>query len=730
MRRLFGHRLEYTVGRKAIPYMLRPFPASNLTRMRTVWLVLLLVTVALPAFGQPSAPPAPPSPDITRPAGAADDVIVVTASRREEQLLNAPATMTVITEEMIATAPDQSIGGLMRLVPGVNTVQTSARDVNVTTRAATGTLSDSMLVLLDGRSIYQDLFGFVLWDFLPIDTTEVKQIEVIRGPASAVWGANAMTGVINVIAKTPRELQGTTATIRFGQFNKSARGGPFDAGGLFSLTAVHARAPSDRFAYKVSGGVLAQEAFVRPTGTVPGSSVSYPAYTNRGTAQPRLDGRADYDTSGGHHLVVAGGVSGSEGVIHTGLGPLDVHRGSTIEYGRATYSRGKLRLQVFVNVLNADAPSLLERGPDGALLPFMFENQAYDTEFSNLHLLRGRHVLSYGGNYRHNHFNLSFAPASRSRDEGGAYAQDELVLSDRYRWIVGTRVDRFSVLSKAVLSPRTAFLIKPRPAQTIRLSFNRAFRAPSFVNSYLDTTFVTPLDLPGGGSFQFPTRVEGNRQLEAERLTAYEAGYTGKFGRVPESHAQHDPVCESRRLHQRIAAIWLAPPTWSTGSAEGARTGAAGAVHVPELRGNHRSRRGTVGGRENDVGSVRVRQLLTAGAAAADWLRCIRVERAARPPLQHGRDCDPQPLFRQCDSELCEPRLLAGRSPRVSGLDGRLRHRRRRVRRAFQRRSDGRLHPRHQSAGSPDSATHLWRPHSAERHRRGSVPVLTPNRLP
>src|SRR3954467_12532055 len=103
--------------------------------MRTVWLVLLLVTVASPAFGQPSAP----SPDITQPPVAADDVIVVTASRREEQLLNAPATMTVVTEETIATAPDQSIGGLMRLVPGVNTVQTSVRDVNVTTRAATGT---------------------------------------------------------------------------------------------------------------------------------------------------------------------------------------------------------------------------------------------------------------------------------------------------------------------------------------------------------------------------------------------------------------------------------------------------------------------------------------------------------------------------------------------------------------------------------------------------------------
>src|SRR6185295_6667189 len=125
-------------------------------------------------------------------------------------LLNAPATMTVLTEDLIANMATHSVTDLLRLVPGLNTVQSSARDVNVTSRAATGTLSDSLLVLLDGRSIYQDFFGFVAWDFLPVDTTEIKQIEVIRGPASAVWGANAMTGVVNVITKSPREMQGTS----------------------------------------------------------------------------------------------------------------------------------------------------------------------------------------------------------------------------------------------------------------------------------------------------------------------------------------------------------------------------------------------------------------------------------------------------------------------------------------------------------------------------------------
>jgi iron complex outermembrane receptor protein len=103
-------------------------------------------------------------------------------------------------------------GDLLRSVPGVNVTQISARDINVTSRAATSSLSTSQLAVVDGRSIYQDFFGFIMWDFMPTNLNEIKQIEVIRGPASAVWGANAVNGVINVITKSPREMQGTSVT--------------------------------------------------------------------------------------------------------------------------------------------------------------------------------------------------------------------------------------------------------------------------------------------------------------------------------------------------------------------------------------------------------------------------------------------------------------------------------------------------------------------------------------
>ena len=90
--------------------------------------------------------------------------------RREEKLINAPATMSVITSRRRSqNAPSQNFAELLRTVPGVNITQVSARDINVTSRGATGTLATGQLALLDGRSLYQDFFGFVMWDFLPVN---------------------------------------------------------------------------------------------------------------------------------------------------------------------------------------------------------------------------------------------------------------------------------------------------------------------------------------------------------------------------------------------------------------------------------------------------------------------------------------------------------------------------------------------------------------------------------
>src|SRR4029079_9524138 len=119
--------------------------------------------------------PPPPPPPPQKPAEEApiyEEAVVVSASRTEKQLVNAPAAVSVITAGVIQSTPATNYAELLRSVPGVNISQTSARDFNITIRGASSTLATSQLALIDGRSLYLDFFGFVAWDLLPMNPNE------------------------------------------------------------------------------------------------------------------------------------------------------------------------------------------------------------------------------------------------------------------------------------------------------------------------------------------------------------------------------------------------------------------------------------------------------------------------------------------------------------------------------------------------------------------------------
>ena len=511
--------------------------------------VLVVAPVATDAAGQaqnqgqqePQEPPTQEEEEeVAIPSYA--ETIVVTATRTEVQILDAPATVSVITSDIIANSPAQNFGDLLSSVPGMNVSQTSARDINLTTRGATSTLATSQLALLDGRSIHLDFFGFVAWDFLPIDMSEIAQIEIIRGPASAVWGANAMTGVVNVITKTPREIDSTTVTLGFGAINRDAPGNELGTGGLFRANATHARAVNDRWAYKVSAGFFSMDALPRPTGTIPvdpdrgTGGAPYPPFENDGTVQPKFTVRVDYDNPDGRQKwIFDGGFGGTEGIIHTGIGPFQLERGTRMGYAKVNYLRDNWKVNFFANLLDGEAPALLAIGADGQPINFLFNTQTYDLEVGNTQALGTKHLLTYGGNIRNTAFDLSIAPGDDSRNELGFYVQDEIFISDHFRWLVGGRVDKFTVLDNAVFSPRTTFMIKPGRDHTFRVSYNKAFRAPSLVNNFLDATILQSFDLGlinpalAGQQFVFPIQATGNPGLSEESLTAYEIGYTGIF---------------------------------------------------------------------------------------------------------------------------------------------------------------------------------------------------------
>jgi outer membrane receptor protein involved in Fe transport len=496
-------------------------------------LVTSTAAVAQTAGQQPPQPPTqPPTPPPDQPP-VYEEQVVVTATKVEQQLVNAPATISVVTADVIASTPSTNYAELLRAVPGVNLSQTSARDFNITMRGASSTLATSTLALLDGRSLYLDFFGFVAWDLLPVNPNELRQIEVIRGPASAVWGANAMNGVVNFISKTPRELDGNSLTLSFGTFDRDPeRGEQLDAGSMFGINGTHARAVNDRWAYKISAGGYTSDPFPRPVGAIPNATgTQYPNFVNQGTTQPKFDTRVDYDAPN-YKLVFSGGYAGTEGIFHTGIGPFD-STGAGVGYGTIRYTRGGLKFNFFANILNGDALGLLSVGTNGQPIPFAFDTQSYDFELGNVNTIGSRNVLSYGGNVRFNTFELSIAPRGNDRQEFGVYVQDELFLNNYIRLNLGARVDKFGSIDDPVFSPRVALILKPANDHALRLSFNKAFRSPSLINNYLETTIINQLNLGAinpalaGVNFNFPVRTVGNENLTEESTESFEVAYTG-----------------------------------------------------------------------------------------------------------------------------------------------------------------------------------------------------------
>ncbi|MEY4095630.1 MAG: Colicin receptor precursor [Acidobacteriota bacterium] len=506
-------------------------------RARISAVVMLFALTASTALAQSGTPQQPPAKPEEQPVY--EEQVVVTAARVEQQLVNAPATVSVVTADVIASTPATNYAEFFRAVPGVNLSQTSARDFNITMRGASSTLATSTLALLDGRSLYLDFFGFVAWDLLPVNPNELRQIEVIRGPASAVWGANAMNGVVNFISKTPRELNGNSATLTLGTFGRDIDGGQqLGQGTLWGINATHARAVNDQWAYKISAGGYTSDPFARPTGIIPTptgtGTTPYPNFANSGTSQPKLDARVDYDAEK-YKLVFAGGYSGTDGIFHTGIGPFDSD-GVGIGYGSIRYTRGGLKFNAFTNQLNGDASGLLSIGTNGQPILFKFNTKSYDVEIGNVNAIGTRNVLSYGGNLRYNTFDLSIAPRGDSRTEMGFYVQDELFLNQYLRINLGARLDKFDNIEDPVFSPRVAVIIKPQADHAFRLSYNKAFRSPSLINNFLETTILNQLDLaainPGfaalpGRNYAFPVRAVGNEDLTEESIESYEIGYTG-----------------------------------------------------------------------------------------------------------------------------------------------------------------------------------------------------------
>jgi outer membrane receptor for ferrienterochelin and colicin len=469
----------------------------------------------------PPATPTPKPSDIG--AARTEDVFaesIVTASKGAQSPVDAPSSTSVITEQDIRLSGITKIPELLRRLAGVDIMEVTGGQTEVSIRGFNQRLANKTLVLVDGRSVYADILGATIWQTLSIGVEDIARIEVVRGPGSSLYGADAFNGVVNIITKQPGEpsqadgrksglaaAYGSQATTH-GSLWASGREGEFGwrmAAGYDYLPRWSREVPNGRA--DVRTGVGDQ---VESSRTI------------------RLDARGSRSFGKAGTLKFGGGLAqGSLEIL--GIGTLqDIVLPSFAATDVTTsWSSEHLDARIFWNRLRGDS-SLNVNYVGQSLLPARVEQNIVDGELvykAKLELSSDFvNDLRIGGAYRYKDVVWTYLDQDRVEHHYALFVHDELKIAKPLSIVADYRLDWVPYLERFQQSPRGAVLIHPSKQSTIRGSVATAFRKPTFLESYLRL----PIQLPIAGAGQFSEGVRRDDPsfiLNAERILSAEVGY-------------------------------------------------------------------------------------------------------------------------------------------------------------------------------------------------------------
>jgi len=412
---------------------------------------------------------------------------VITAGRTEQSIERAPATVSVISSEEIQASGALTIPDLLRFVPGLDVMTISASHSELNARGLNQLLSNKLLVLVDGRSVYFDFFGGVIWQGLPVLVNQIDRIEIVRSPGSALYGANAFSGVINIITKTPRQLRGGHVQVQGGEY------------GTLYTSAMQGGWEGDteyRFALGTRKLNSFEESDVASEDVVLGNFY--------------LEHRFEDDT----RLSVEAGLS--RGHITQVVRIEETKFQATTTFMKANFERGSFKLQAFWNRGDQIGGAFFPPGDDVDIL-----YNTFDVEAQHMLELGRNNTFIYGGTYRFNTIDSNIIDKYHEQNLAAAYVQDEFRPTPEVSLLAGTRIDSHPLVGVNV-SPRGSVIYSPSTHHTLRFSVGKAFRNPSFTDSYFHLSTSIPPPFQGG-----PDRLTlvGNRDLDSEKITTYEIGY-------------------------------------------------------------------------------------------------------------------------------------------------------------------------------------------------------------
>ncbi len=460
--------------------------------------------------------PAPSVPRSARPGEAGGlkteavfEETVVTASKAAQNPLDAPNSTSIITEQDIRLSGITKIPELLRRLAGVDIMEVTGAHTEVSLRGFNQRLSNKVLVLVDGRSVYVDLIGATLWGLLSIGVEDVERIEVVRGPGSALYGADAFNGVINIITKQPGRGR-SGLEVGYGDRNSSHG-------------SIWASGREKEIAFRLSAGY---DYLPRWSREVPSDRADlHLATADQDTSQRtlRLDAILTRDLGKAVTIGAQGGYSsGSYEILSIGgeqdhvLGPIESSDLTAFLHAKHVEAR------VFWNRITAvqenNAAYLGQ-----SLLPARSLLDVADAELRVIDQFEtGRgveHHLQVGAEYRLKSVQWTYQASNEVEHHGGLFVHDEVNLGPKFAVVGDYRADYVPYLDRVVQSARGSVLVHPARQSTVRGIVGTAFRTPTFLESYLDIPYQLPIT---GGALL--TRAEPT-PLQPEQILTTEIGY-------------------------------------------------------------------------------------------------------------------------------------------------------------------------------------------------------------
>ncbi|MBK7593707.1 MAG: TonB-dependent receptor [Gemmatimonadetes bacterium] len=525
-------------------------------------------------------------------AVALGDLTVTAASKEPERIVEAPAAVSSIEPRVLqATGATGQAPLALAQTAGVDIVQSGVNDFNINARGFNSSLNRRVLTLLDGRDLAIDFLGSQEWNSLTVSTEDMRGMELVRGPGSALYGPNAFAGVLNMTTLSPREALGGRVSASVGGLSSKKVDGRLSA--LFG---------AGRYGIRVTGGYSTSDTWSRSRTSIDsvsatGSPFSFALRSEykeaitgatdlviRGqtpelralagqtcggvseacagsTRRPKGDrdlinsayGAVRLDRYFGSNVVtLEGGASQVEGeVLVTGIGRAQVGK-TRKPFLRAAYNSGHLNVFGYMNRRESiDTTYLLNSGNGLMETGTVSHIEAQ----GNQTFLDGKFRVIGGASYRNYALNtfgtlMGLADDDRSDAVKSVFGQGELRIGDKVRLVGAARYDEGDLFEGQV-SPKGAIVFTPNDNHAFRFTVNKAFQTANYSEFFLRANAGAPVNfsaleaglranaqlgpalagVPQGQLFtnsaSVPVLARGNAALDVEKTTGYEVGYKG-----------------------------------------------------------------------------------------------------------------------------------------------------------------------------------------------------------